>query len=153
MAITRPVTKTIISTTDWGIPITDEVNRLTTVAAGITAPTWVTPTLLTGFGNVSGNCPFQYAVVGNMVFMRGMVQNNTGAIMQAYVNIANALPKPATYDFIFGGIVTSTTINDGRQLRGKVAVADGSVQIGTSSTNPVAVGGWFSLFNTMYFTN
>lgn len=29
MAITRPVTKTLISTTQWGIPITDEVNRLT----------------------------------------------------------------------------------------------------------------------------
>jgi hypothetical protein len=31
MAITRPITKTIISTTNFGIPITDEVNRLTDV--------------------------------------------------------------------------------------------------------------------------
>lgn len=29
MAIARPVTRTTISTTGWGIPITDEVNRLT----------------------------------------------------------------------------------------------------------------------------
>lgn len=33
MAITRPTTKTIISTTGWGIPITDEVNRMTPYVA------------------------------------------------------------------------------------------------------------------------
>jgi hypothetical protein len=35
MPIPQPITQSIISTTAWGIPITDEVNRLTTEAADL----------------------------------------------------------------------------------------------------------------------
>lgn len=37
MAVNRPTTKTIISTTGWGIPITDQVNANTNALAALTA--------------------------------------------------------------------------------------------------------------------
>lgn len=55
MAIARPITKTVISTTDWGFPITDEINRLTLLtdrmggtwrrASGQTVPNITTTTI------------------------------------------------------------------------------------------------------------
>ena len=52
MAIARPVTKTIIATQGWGVPITDEVNRLSGI---ITPPTaWQNLSIATGFGALSG---------------------------------------------------------------------------------------------------
>ena len=65
MAIPIPVTQTKIATVPWGIPITNEVNRLTTVT---TPSVWVTPTLQNGwtiFGAV------QYRKLGDMVQARG----------------------------------------------------------------------------------
>jgi hypothetical protein len=37
MAIARPITKTLISTTAWGVPVTDELNRLTDRVAWLDA--------------------------------------------------------------------------------------------------------------------
>lgn len=67
MAITRPVTRTIISTTGWGIPITDAVNALAT------EPGWTNITYMNGFTTYSGYAPLSYRKVGDLVFLRGGV--------------------------------------------------------------------------------
>lgn len=78
MAIAPPITKTKISTTAWGIPITNEVNRLTSEAArldGLTKATaWVTVSLLNGWVHFSGQ-PVQYRKVGDMVEIRGRMSS------------------------------------------------------------------------------
>jgi len=79
MAINRPTTKTIISTSNWGIPITDEVNRLTTQSNTNTTditnlkPTaWTNASLANGWTNWGGNVQvLQYRKVGDIVYIRG----------------------------------------------------------------------------------
>lgn len=74
MAINRPITKTIISTTAWGIPITDEVNRIASLTDSRTPTTWTNLTLVNGWANLGGgNETFQYRKVGDMVQIRGMI--------------------------------------------------------------------------------
>jgi hypothetical protein len=76
MAITRPTTKTVISTTQWGVPITDEVNRLSPIVDGRTPTAWTAPTLLNGWTNYSGYVT-QYRKIGDVVQIRGGVQGGT----------------------------------------------------------------------------
>jgi len=86
MAINRPTTKTIISTTQWGVPITDAVNANTTDVAALKTATAVTPwtnlTLLNGWTNVGGFGTAQYRKVGDMVQLRGLV---TGGAISAVI--------------------------------------------------------------------
>lgn len=72
MAITRPVTRTVISTAQWGVPITDAVNTLRTdVDKLATSPAWVNITYTNGFSTYPGYAPLSYRMVGNLVFLRG----------------------------------------------------------------------------------
>lgn len=73
MPIPIPITKTQIATVPWGIPITNEVNRLTTV----TTPTaWTPATLQNGWVNTGGSWPVAaYRKIGDNVQLRGMVQS------------------------------------------------------------------------------
>jgi hypothetical protein len=77
MAINRPVTRTIISTTDWGVPITDEVNRLTTWQLAQVPTVWYNVVFSNGWSNLSGFVT-QYRKLGDMVQVRGGIQS--GAI-------------------------------------------------------------------------
>lgn len=73
MAIPLPVTRSKISTTTWGIPITEEVNRLT-LATAVTP--WTALTLTNGwtyFGG--GKISPQYRKVGDMVQVRFAIQS------------------------------------------------------------------------------
>lgn len=79
MAITRPTTKTVISTTNFGIPVVDEVNRLGTV---ITPTAWTDVTFQNGWVNYGGvYAPVQKRKVGDIVYLRGVMKsgltNNT----------------------------------------------------------------------------
>jgi hypothetical protein len=78
MPITRPTTKTKISTAEWGWPITDEVNRLTTATA-ISTP-WTNAILQNGWQNYNGVgfAPVAFRKVGDRVEVRGGAMN--GAI-------------------------------------------------------------------------
>lgn len=82
MAITRPVTRTIISTPDFGIPVTDQLNNLPW------SP-WQNLTMQNGWQNYPG-----YAVAGvrrsvgmDLLQLRGMVhsggQNTVIAVLPA----------------------------------------------------------------------
>jgi hypothetical protein len=82
MAIVRPTTKTLISTTNWGIPITDEVNRLTPLVDNKTPTAWVPITLMNGWTNFDANAygVLAYRKIGDIVYMRGAVAGGTGDI-------------------------------------------------------------------------
>jgi hypothetical protein len=78
MAIVRPTTKTLISTTNWGIPITDAVNANTTAIANNVPTAWTNPTFLNGWMSYgSGYAPGQYRKVGDMVQIRGLVKSGS----------------------------------------------------------------------------
>lgn len=78
MAIVRPVTKTIISTTAFGVPVADAVNANTDGLAALQPGAWIAPTLLNGWVNfASGWQVVQYRKVGDRVEIRGMVRSGT----------------------------------------------------------------------------
>jgi len=74
MAIVRPVTKTLISVPNWGVPITDEVNRLTTLTGSNVPTAWTNLPLVNGW---SISSPSAYRKVGDMVQIRGAIQSGT----------------------------------------------------------------------------
>lgn len=76
MAINRPVTKTLISTPDWGIPITDAVNAHSTDIAALKPTVWTPITLVNGWV-ATGGTP-QYRKIGDNVQLRGGV--GSGAV-------------------------------------------------------------------------
>src|SRR5580765_296207 len=75
MPIPIPVPKTKIATVPWGIPITNEVNRLTTV----TTPTaWTNVTaFLNGWVAYAGLRAPRYRKIGDIVYVEGLVRNGT----------------------------------------------------------------------------
>jgi hypothetical protein len=78
MAINPPVSHTTISTAQWGIPITDEVNRLTTAVAALQPGAWVALSYQNGWTNIGGGQQNgQYRKWGDMVQLRGFLQNGT----------------------------------------------------------------------------
>jgi len=77
MAIARPITKSIISTTAWGIPITDQVNANTTDIAALKPSGWTGVTFSNGWNNMSGWSPVQYRKMGDMVYLRGNATGGT----------------------------------------------------------------------------
>lgn len=86
MAINRPVTKTLISTTGWGIPITDEVNALRTAVTALQTPgPWTTMTLQNGWTHFASS-PMQYRKFGDMVQLRGRIENAAG---NAFIVVSN----------------------------------------------------------------
>lgn len=97
MAISRPTTKSKISTTDWGIPVTDEVNRLTTVT---TPGAWAAIILQSGYGGEAGFQLPQYRINGTACQLRGSVQppaSPNGKLM--WTMPVNARPPTSTRVF------------------------------------------------------
>jgi len=75
VSIPVPVTRTKIATATWGVPITNEVNRLTTY----TTPTpWTGVTFQNGWVNYGGYQAAQYRKIGDIVYLRGVIGNGTG---------------------------------------------------------------------------
>ena len=79
MAISRPTTKTKISTTEWGWPITDAVNANSTDIAALKAATavtaWVNCTMQNGW--VAYSVAPAYRKVGDIVYLRGNANGGT----------------------------------------------------------------------------
>lgn len=81
MPITRPVTKTIISSPAWGIPITDQVNANTTDIANLKPTAWTNVTFLNGWLNYGS--PYQvvqYRRVGDIVSLRGIAKGGAAFV-------------------------------------------------------------------------
>ena len=78
MAINRPTTKTVISTTQWGIPITDQVNTNTNAIAALQSTAWTNMTLFNGWSNFGGSYALaSYRKRGDMVDCRGTIQGGS----------------------------------------------------------------------------
>lgn len=102
MAIIRPVTKTIISSLGWGIPITDEVNRLTTVVASLQPTPWAGLTLQNGWTNYGGGYDVaSYRKVGDMVQVKGTVRN--GTVGQVWATLPVGYRPPLALALVIAG--------------------------------------------------
>lgn len=95
MAIPVPVTRTKIATVPWGIPITNEVNRLT----DLTKPsTWLALTLLNGWLNFPGGQAIQYRKIGDIVYVRGQVKPGTIGAGTALFTLPVGFRPPTTIE-------------------------------------------------------
>jgi len=123
MAINRPITKTIISTTAWGIPITDEVNRIASLTDGRTPTVLTTATLKNGWTQMSGN-PIQYRKSGDLVQIRGRANHANGVAWQAIFT----LPAGFTWPNTDSGSFAVTGVNAGAWGTSVIQIAsDGNV--------------------------
>ena len=104
MAITRPVSRTTISTVGWGIPITDEVNRLTDATA---VTPWANCTLQNGW-TVYGTFGARYRKVGDMVHLFGGV---TGGTITSTITILPAGFRPAIMSQFVGASYAPNVAN------------------------------------------
>lgn len=78
--INRPTTLTQVSTTAWGIPITDQVNANTTAIASGAPGAWVSMTLVNGWTNFgSGYSITMYRKRGDMVDLKGTMQGGASS--------------------------------------------------------------------------
>ena len=75
MAITRPVTKTIISTVNFGIPVADTVNQHDIDIAALKPTAWVPLSLQNGW--VTHIATPAYRKIGDIVYLRGNVKSGT----------------------------------------------------------------------------
>jgi hypothetical protein len=96
MPISRPATKTKISTTEWGWPVTDLLNSLETQLAALAPTPWVAPTLQNGWVGYSWT-PF-YRKVGDVVQFRGTV--NGGANGSIIMTLPVGFRPVQNHDFI-----------------------------------------------------
>lgn len=71
MAIKVPVTKTVISTTDFGVPVVNQLNGLTPTA-------WTNVTFTNGWSNADASMPVMYRKVGDIVYVRGSAKSADG---------------------------------------------------------------------------
>lgn len=78
--IARPTTKTVISTTQWGIPITDQVNTNTTDVASLKPTAWTNVTYQNGWVSAAGYQAVSYRKVGDIVYMRGTATGSSHSV-------------------------------------------------------------------------
>lgn len=97
MAITRPVTRTIISTTAWGVPITDQVNADADWIASQKPTAWIPLALQNG---ATATIASSYRKVGDMVQLRGTVQTTAGSTgAPAFAVLPASYRPPIALDF------------------------------------------------------
>jgi hypothetical protein len=95
MPITPPVAHGNIDSAAWGIPLTNEVNRLT----ALTAPgAWTAATLTGGWVNFGGTEQnAQYRKLGDLVQLRGAIKS--GTVGTAAFNLPAGFRPPANVAF------------------------------------------------------
>ena len=122
MPISRPATKTKISTTEWGFPITDEVNRLTAAVLALTPTAWVTvPTFTNGWVNVPSWQVTQYRKIGDNVQVRGYIQS--GSANQPAFTLPVGFRPPTTLT-----LTSNTYVNAARVIQMVQVWSTGAVQ-------------------------
>lgn len=104
MPIIYPITKTKISSSQWGIPITDEVNRLTAALAAaeakiaaMTPGPWINVTSFqNGWINIAGWQPAQYRKIGDNVQVRGYIQGGPANTIAFNLPVGYRAPRTIT---------------------------------------------------------
>jgi len=154
--------------TVWGNPVTDEINRLTTESAGLksniatlqsqltammTPTTWKALPLSAGFENWAGGYwSASYLLVGQIVYLRGLIRNNTGANLTGATVFAT-LPSEAVplTNIILPAMITSTT--DGHTAKRMGITANTGVMniYATAADTIVNASGYIALDN-LWFT-
>jgi hypothetical protein len=116
MAIPIPVTKTLIATVPWGIPITNEVNRLGPLVDGRTPTAWVNLTLTNGWTNAGGaSQPVGVAKGSNALWLRGGM--NAGTVGLPFATLPAGYRPVGTFTFLnysytsIGVSICAITIN------------------------------------------
>lgn len=102
MAINRPTTKTIISTTGWGIPITDQVNANTTDIANVKQGAWANLTLMNGWIQTAApHPPCRYSKLGNFVCVQ--IACGNGGSGTVIANLPAGFRPVYTFTFLARG--------------------------------------------------
>lgn len=104
MAITRPTTKTVISTTAWGWPVTDAVNANTADLAALKPGAWIQATMQNGWTHFAGQ-PISYRKVGDVVSIRGRASGS--ATWVAIFTLPVGYRPPYDVIFAVGGVNSS----------------------------------------------
>lgn len=141
MAITRPVTRTIISTTAWGVPVTDEVNRLTAAVAALTPGPWTDFALVNGWTMESGFAPLQYRKNGDKIEIRSSVKPGANGSQMAVL--------PVGYRPIFTHRLYASCYN--QTLNQSVLVRCDLSTAGTMTWYDIPAGGLFITMTGMSF--
>lgn len=98
MAITVPKDGDIISAGTFGIPVANEVNRMTPIA---TVTPWADLALQNGYANEAGFQKAQYRKIGDVVYLRGSI--TVATTNTAYVFTLPAGFRPIVGQRFFGG--------------------------------------------------
>jgi len=164
MAITRPTG--IVSTSLWGNPVADEINRLTTESAAnktnlasietslnqLLQPQWKTLPLATGwdwFG--SGQQTPNYAKWGNWAFLRGMVKNISGAAISAntvYSTVPSEVLPPLNGLCAVQSIMSPS--NNTTSIRNTMQ-SNGNFNVLVTAQRPIPNQQWFTLEGVGFF--
>lgn len=123
MAIVRPVTKTLISVPNWGVPITDEVNRLTDLSIANAPTPWITATLTNGWVNFDARAA-QYRKIGDIVYLRGVIKNGGLATVAFNLPIGYRPPSYGNLGFIVESNINPALVNV--EANGNVMPVSGS---------------------------
>lgn len=136
MVLTRPVTKTTISTTTFGQPVYDILKNLST-------PVWTNVTMSTGFEQFGGSYKtLAYLEVGRMVILQGMIKtlNDLPGVATICATIPVAIAPPATIlTSAYGGAAAGEFI----AIRADLESA-GNIKVRSFGTKPVIAGQYIS---------
>jgi len=100
MPITVPIAGQEISASAFGIPVANEVNRMTPVT---TVTAWTALSLTNGWANVGGWGSAQYRKVGDMVQLRGVVSGGTANSSVATLPAGFRPPDQITVPYAVNG--------------------------------------------------
>ena len=138
MAIARPTSKTIISTTGWGIPITDAVNANTDWITANTPGAWTPLSVQNGWTIQTNHGTASVRKIGDTVQMRGMVSGGTAGTVVAVLPtgfrplyqvdlLAYQWPSVASWCNLLIGSDGTITVN-----------------VGSGGANFVSLAGWWT---------
>lgn len=142
MPIPLPVTQTKIATASWGIPLTEEVNRLTAVVDALMNPVWTNISFAIGFGSQDNSYPKpSAAVIGGMVHLRGLLYNlSAGTITgQVVVGTLVGVPNPLSHTYLF------PIVNNGGDSYRMHTNTNGTLNVWCTSTKTWPQGNYLSL--------
>lgn len=114
MTVTPPSTHTKISTTAWGIPLTNQVNANTDA---LTPTAWTAVTFQNGWSNFGAGLQVaQYRKIGDVVEVRGVIGGGTSATVAFTLPVGFrppatiAVPAAAAGNFAMVNVAAAGTV-------------------------------------------